>query len=108
MGKQEFDKEKLVEYWLESARDDYETMIAMFDSKKYNWSLFVGHLMIEKYLKAYYVNANNDFPPFTHNLLQLAEKSRLEVDEVKKKFLSTVTAFNINARYDDYKMSFHQ
>ncbi len=54
MGKQEFDKEKLVEYWLESARDDYETMIAMFDSKKYNWSLFVGHLMIEKYLKAYY------------------------------------------------------
>ena len=36
------------------------------------------------------------------------KKVDLEVDEDKKKFLSTVTAFNINARYDDYKMSFHQ
>jgi HEPN domain-containing protein len=108
MGNEEFDKIKLVEYWLESANDDYETMIAMFDSKKYNWSLFVGHLMIEKYLKAYYVSKNEDFPPFTHNLLQLALTSKLILSEDQKKFLSTVTAFNINARYDDYKMSFHQ
>jgi HEPN domain-containing protein len=108
MVKQEFDKNKLIEYWLESANDDYETMITMFDSKKYNWSLFIGHLMIEKYLKAYYVIAKNDFPPYIHNLLQLAEKSNLKVSEDQKIFLATVTAFNINARYDDYKMSFQK
>ena len=80
----------------------------MFDNKKFDWSLFVGHLMIEKLLKALYVKINNDYPPFIHNLLRLAEKCDLELNDDQKLFLVTVTAFNINARYDDYKMSFQQ
>jgi HEPN domain-containing protein len=83
-------------------------MIAMYESKKFNWALFVGHLMIEKLLKALYVKTNNDYPPFIHNLLRLAEKCYLELNEDQRLFLVTVTAFNINARYDDYKMSFQQ
>lgn len=31
-----------------------------------------------------------------------------KIDNDKKKQLVTITAFNINARYDDYKMSFKQ
>ena len=81
-------------------------MKAMFDSKRYSWSLFVGHLMIEKLLKAYYVKVKSDYPPFIHNLLRLAEKSHLELSEDIKEHLITITAFNLNARYDDYKMSF--
>lgn len=71
-------------------------------------ALFIGHLMIEKLLKALYVKINNDYPPFIHNLLRLAEKCDLKLTEDQKLFLVTVTAFNINARYDDYKMSFQQ
>ena len=71
-------------------------------------ALFIGHLMIEKLLKALYVNINNNYPPFIHNLLRLAEKCDLKLTEDQKLFLVTVTAFNINARYDDYKMSFQQ
>lgn len=108
MDKQDFDKEKLIQYWLESSDDDYETMVAMYQAKRYHWTLFVGHLMMEKLLKAYFVKVNEDSPPFMHNLLRLAEKSRIELDEETKLFFITVTAFNINARYDDYKMSFYK
>lgn len=108
MEQKDFDKEKLIKYWSESSDDDFETMLAMFESKKYNWALFIDHLMIEKLLKALYVKINNDYPPFIHNLLRLAEKCDLKLTEDQKLFLVTVTAFNINARYDDYKMSFQQ
>jgi hypothetical protein len=38
----------------------------------------------------------------------LAEKCKIELNEEDKLFFTTVTAFNINARYDDYKMSFYK
>ena len=101
-----FNREKLIKHWIDGSDDDFETMIAMFDSKRFSWSLFIGHLMIEKLLKAYYVKAESDYPPFIHNLLRLAEKSGLELTADKKEQLVTITAFNINTRYDDYKMSF--
>ena len=103
-----FDKDKLVKYWVESSDEDFETMIAMFDSKRYSWSMFVGHLLIEKLLKALFIKVNNEFPPFIHNLLRLAEKCNLGLNEEQGLFFATVTAFNINARYDDYKMSFQK
>src|SRR5690554_1423071 len=92
-----FDKAKLINYWSESSDDDYETMIVMFESKRFQWALFVGHL-----------KNNNDYPPFIHNLLRLAEKCNLVLADEQKLFFATVTAFNINARYDDYKMSFQK
>lgn len=83
-------------------------MEALFHAQRYNWSLFIGHLMIEKLLKAYYVKTNQDFPPLTHNLLRLVEISKIKITEEDKIFFVTVTTFNINARYDDYKMSFYK
>lgn len=74
MEQKDFDKDKLIKYWSDSSDEDFDTMITMYESKKFNWTLFVGHLMIEKLLKALYVKVNNDYPPFIHNLLRLAEK----------------------------------
>jgi HEPN domain-containing protein len=103
-----FDKQTLIKYWTESSDEDFDTMLAMYDNKKYNWALFVGHLMMEKLLKALYVKINNDYPPFIHNLLRLAEKCSLSLTDEQKLFFVTITAFNINARYDDYKQSFRE
>ena len=108
MDNADFNKDTIIKYWIDSSDDDFETMTAMFDSKRYSWSMFVGHLMIEKLLKALYVKTNNDYPPFMHNLLRLAEKCNLDLTEEQRFFFATVTAFNINARYDDYKMSFQR
>ena len=80
----------------------------LFEKKDYHWSLFIGHLVIEKLLKAYYVQKFGGHPSRIHNLLRLAEKSDLALSEAQKDFLTTVTAFNLRARYDDYKMEFYK
>jgi HEPN domain-containing protein len=108
MEQKQFDKQKLIDYWTNNSDEDFDTMIVLFESRRYNWSLFVGHLLIEKLLKALYVKTKSDYPPLIHNLLRLAEKCQIDLTEAQKMFLVTVTAFNINARYDDYKKSFQQ
>lgn len=108
MDEKGIEKDKLIKYWIVGSDDDFDIMVAMFDTKRYSWSLFIGHLMIEKLLKAHFVKVNSDYPPFLHNLLRLAEKAELKLTDDKKEELATITAFNINARYDDYKMSFKQ
>jgi len=103
-----FDEEKLVNHWINSSDDDFATMQDMYNTKHYNWTLFLGHLVIEKLLKACFVKTKHQFPPLIHNLLRLAEKSDIELDTELTTFFATVTNFNINARYDDYKQSFYQ
>ena len=69
-----FDTDKMIKYWLDSSEEDFVTMITLFENKRYCWSLFIGHLMIEKLLKSLFVKLNNDYPPYIHNLFRLAEK----------------------------------
>lgn len=101
-------KEDLAIFWIKSSDRDYRTMMHLFEKKDYNWSLFIGHLVIEKLLKAYYARNNDDHPPLSHNLVRLAEKAKLELDEEQKDLLVTITTFNIRARYDDYKSEFYK
>ena len=99
--------DKIVSYWIESSDNDFETMNNLFRSKDYSWSLFIGHLVIEKLLKAYYAKRINKYPPFTHDLRRIAEDANLDLDENQIIFFDTVTRFNIKARYDDYKLEFY-
>ncbi len=108
MNKEQFNKQKIIDHWVAGSDDDFDTMVAMYDMHRYSWSLFIGHLMIEKLLKAYFIKVNEDYPPFTHNLLKLAKDSELELSEELKINLTTITAFNLNTRYDDYKRSFQK
>lgn len=48
------DKEEIFKYWKDTSDKDYITMNNLFASKDYSWSLFIGHLVIEKLLKAVY------------------------------------------------------
>ena len=68
----------------------------------------MGHLVIEKLLKAYYIKFVNENHPFIHDLLRITEKSNMELNEEQKEFFATVTTFNINARYGDYKTQFYK
>ena len=99
-------KKERVKYWLQSAQDDWRVANHLFQRGDYSYSLFFGHLTIEKILKAIYVNRLNDNPPFTHRLVFLAEKASLEMSEEKLRLLETVTDFNLEARYPDEKFSF--
>ena len=99
-------KKEKVKYWLDSAEDDWKVAKHLFEKGDYSYSLFFGHLTIEKSLKAVYVERLTDNPPFTHRLVYLAEKASLELSEEKLRLLETVTDFNMEARYPDEKFSF--
>jgi len=102
------DKEDIISFWIESSDKDYRTMLHLFESGDYMWSLFVGHLVIEKLLKAFFISKQDENYPVAHNLLRIAEKAGMELTEAQQIFYSTVTGFNINARYDDFKQSFYK
>ena len=99
----------LMNYWVESSDEDYDTMMYMKAGKKNTWCLFMGHLVIEKLLKALYAKNNKNAPyaPKSHDLLHLAEKTKLELTDRQEDLLDTITRFNMNARYDDYKKEFY-
>lgn len=99
-------KKEKVKYWLDSAEDDWKVAKHLFEKGDYSYSLFFGHLTIEKSLKAVYVERLTNNPPFTHRLVYLAEKASLELSEEKLRLLETVTDFNMEARYPDEKFSF--
>lgn len=104
------DNINLMEYWLKSSDEDYNVMNFLYKGKKNSYSLFFGHLVIEKLLKGLYAK-NNEESPYTiksHNLLALAEKCNLELTDEQVEKLQIITQFNISARYDDYKESFNQ
>lgn len=102
------DKEKVVRYWLESSKDDWTVANHLFEKGDYPYSLFFGHLTIEKILKAIYVNKLGEIPPFTHRLVYLAEKVSLNLTDNQLELLNTITDFNIEARYPDDKFSFKE
>lgn len=102
------DREDILRYWLKSSDDDSQAMRHLLEKGDYTWSLFIGHLVIEKLLKAYYVQQVDVTPPFIHDLTRLAEKAGILLSEDQKDILDTLSTFNLKARYDDYLMAFHQ
>jgi HEPN domain-containing protein len=102
------DKNEIIDYWIESSNIDDSAMNTLFNSGYYPWALFMGHLVIEKLLKAYFIkNKDEDFPRI-HQLLRIAEEAGLPLSDEQKDFLLEVTTFNIKARYPDYKSRFHR
>lgn len=98
------DVKEHVAYWLTSAENDLGAANQLFASAKYDWCLFIGHLVVEKTLKAYFVYKNdNKIPPKTHNLLKLAEASHLYLTEEQRLFLDEVNDFNLEVRYPEYR-----
>jgi len=101
-------RKEIIKYWIESSDSNVITMNNLFKSKDYDWSLFIGHLVIEKLLKAYYIKSVDENYPLIHDLLRLAEKGGLDLTNEQKDLLDEVSGFNIRVRYDDYKREFHK
>jgi HEPN domain-containing protein len=105
-------KEDTIGYWIKSAEYDLASMESVFSSGRYDWALFIGHLAIEKILKALWAKKNFSdtvpMPPKTHNLAKLADESNFSCTENEKLLLLEISNFNIATRYPDYKFSFHK
>ncbi len=103
-------KEEHINYWVKTAEHDIDAMQGIFDAGKYDWALFVGHLALEKILKAHWVKNNqNNTPPKIHNLISLYKESSLSLlNEDDLVFLNEVTRYNIEGRYPEAKYAFYK
>jgi len=102
------DKKEHTEYWLNSAEHDLDVAETLFQNEKHDWCLFIGHLVIEKILKAFYVRDTGESPPWIHNLLSLSENTNLSLSDEQKQLLAKINNFNVEARYPDQKYSFYK
>ena len=99
----------LMNYWIESADEDYNVMLDLKEKNRNTYCLFFGQMVIDKLLKSLYAKNNKGAPyaPKTHDLLYLAEKLNIELTEEQEITLNEITTFNLSTRYDDYKRAFY-
>ena len=96
-------KQQHIDYWVNTAEDDWGSVELLFNGKKYLQSLFWAHLVLEKLTKALWVkNHAENTPSKTHNLILLLEQSNIDLGEEKMRFLHDYNAFQLSSRYPDY------
>jgi len=101
------EKQEIVQYWLQSAIRDWEVARDLVRAERYMHALFFAHLVVEKLLKAHWVNEHEEiFPPRVHNLNALYDQLNIKLPPTLKDELPVITSWNIEARYQDYKDQF--
>ncbi|NCQ18187.1 MAG: HEPN domain-containing protein [Ignavibacteria bacterium] len=102
-------KEEHIQYWLDSAYEDFEAAKEIIaNNRRKHFALFLGHLYIEKLLKALFVKQFDQVPPYKHDLYILASKCGIVLTNVQIENLKIINEFNIQARYPDYKNDFYK
>jgi len=81
---------------------------AMYEKGKYTYALFVGHLSLEKLLKALVVKTTQKHAPYTHSLPLLADKSGIQIPKKTIKSLARFMEFHFEARYPDEQQNFYK
>ncbi len=101
------EKQEIIQYWLQSAGRDWEVVRDLARAERYVHALFFAHLVVEKLLKAHWINEHEEnVPPRVHNLNTLYDQLNIELPPTLKEELPVITSWNIAARYQDYKDQF--
>lgn len=102
------EKDDYINYWIKIANYDLATAENLFTTGDYHWCLYIGHLSLEKLLKAVFSQNYEGTPPKTHDLLKLAKLANVKITEEQAIFYNRVNDFNIEARYPDEKLNFYK
>jgi len=101
--------QEMINYWKKSACEDIITAEGLFQLERYLPCLFYCHLFLEKIIKALVVKDTGKTAPFGHKLTRLVKFiSSVNFTPEQLDLLDEVTAFNIKARYEDYKFAVHK
>jgi len=93
--------EKHVRYWIDSAEENYKSMQRIFAAGEYVWALFIGHLVIEKLVKACCARRWGADVPKIHDLTRLAKKAGIALSTEREDDLDRLTLLQTNVRYHD-------
>jgi HEPN domain-containing protein len=96
-------KKQHIDYWINTAEDDWITVEILFSTKRYTHCLFWAHLVLEKLAKAHWVKCHEEsVPPKVHNIVWLLEESEVAVSTEDMIFLEVFNRFQLSTRYPDY------
>ena len=95
------DVQKQIDYWQTSSDEDFAAAQSLLEKGHFRHCLFFAHLAIEKILKAHVTRQINDIPPRIHNLVRLAEKAELSLDDEQTSFLRSFDVYQLKGRYPD-------
>lgn len=101
-------RDEIARDWVEQSDRDVPAMESLFSNGHYMWALFIGHLVTEKLLKAYYIKKVDTDVPYIHNLAKIANLAGLTLTKEQEEFLIEVTDFNLKARYEDHRHRFYK
>ncbi len=87
--------------WAERAIYDLDTARAMLESKRYLYVLFCCQQAVEKMLKAIIVKRSQELPPRLHQLVRLAERAQVPLNEEQADFLRELSTHYIQSRYPE-------
>ena len=62
------DAQKQIDYWINAAEEDIVTADLLIREKRILHGLFFCHLVIEKAIKAHYVNTTGEVAPRSHKI----------------------------------------
>jgi HEPN domain-containing protein len=93
--------EKHINYWQNGAEECVETARLLLEGKRAKEAIFFAHLALEKMIKALVVKVTKDIPPYSHDLLALAKKAKLDLSSEHKEFLAEMTRLAVQGRYPD-------
>ena len=97
--------EEKVRYWIELVDRDINTAEYNVNGGHHLHGVYLCHQAVEKIFKAYFAKTTDETPPYTHDLVGLAQKTGIweEMSEEQKYFVGVLNPFNIEARYPEYK-----
>ncbi|MFH1096592.1 MAG: HEPN domain-containing protein [Candidatus Desantisbacteria bacterium] len=108
MNTEQIRTDAIIKYWKDEAAESLKVAWHLYEKDDYSYSLFFGHLAVEKILKAFYVEKEKQHAPFTHDLLRLVEKINVPLSDDQKKALIKITAYNLEARYPELTGEFRK
>lgn len=101
-------EEEAIKFWRKSAEQDLKVAEDNLKLGHRHWALFFFQLVLEKILKSLIIKRKNKTPLPTHDLVRLALEAGVELTNEQKADLKEITSYNIEARYDDIKLSFYK
>ncbi|UPL48755.1 HEPN domain-containing protein [Hymenobacter sublimis] len=102
-------KQDHVNYWKETAEQDWSSAQALLMAGNYLNSLFFAHLVIEKLSKALWVQENvSDHPPRIHNIARILDATSVVLRPDEEVLVTELNIFQMEGRYPDYARTVYQ
>ncbi|KKP60152.1 MAG: hypothetical protein UR56_C0029G0011 [Candidatus Roizmanbacteria bacterium GW2011_GWC2_34_23] len=93
--------------WLNIAEEDKEVAEMTWKTKRYVYAIMFWQQAVEKIIKAYTTEVVNILPKKTHDIDQLLQQAKLNINELDIKDTKELTRAFMRTRYEDLSRKYY-